>query len=100
MLHTAASNTVIQSITDDDKRGRVMSLYTMAIAGTAPFGSLLVGELADLIGIQNTLIMGGAACITGAFIYIKKVPYLRILLTPSGYVGTTSELKTDSRIIN
>ena len=100
MLHTAASNTIIQSITDDDKRGRVMSLYTMAIAGTAPFGSLLVGELADLIGIQNTLIIGGAACITGAFIYIKKVPYLRILLTPDGYFGATSELKTDDRIIN
>ena len=100
MLHTAASNTFIQSITDDDKRGRVMSLYTMAIVGTAPFGSLLVGELADLIGIPNTLIIGGAACITGAFIFIKKVPYLRILLTRDGYVGTTSELKTDDHIIN
>ena len=100
MLHTAASNTFIQTITDDDKRGRVMSLYTMAIVGTAPFGSLLVGELADLIGIPNTLIIGGAACITGAFIFIKRVPYLRILSTPDGYVGTTSELKTDNRIIN
>jgi MFS family permease len=100
MLHTAASNTFIQTITDDDKRGRVMSLYTMAIVGTAPFGSLLIGELADLIGIPNTLMIGGAACITGAFIFIKKVPYLRILSTPDGYVGTTSELKTDNRIIN
>lgn len=99
MLHTAASNTFIQTITDDDKRGRVMSLYTMAIVGTAPFGSLLVGELAHLIGIPNTLIIGGAACITGAFIFIKKVPYLRILMTPDGYVGTTSELKTYDRII-
>jgi MFS family permease len=100
MLHTAASNTFIQTITDDDKRGRVMSLYTMAIVGTAPFGSLLIGELADLIGIPNTLMIGGAACITGTFIFIKKVPYLRILSTPDGYVGTTSELKTDNRIIN
>lgn len=100
MLHTAASNTFIQTITDDDKRGRVMSLYTMAIVGTAPFGSLLVGELADLIGIPNTLIIGGATCITGAFIFIKKVPYLRILMTPDGYIGTTSELKTDNQIIN
>lgn len=100
MLHTAASNTFIQTITDDDKRGRVMSLYTMAIVGTAPFGSLLVGKLADLIGIPNTLIIGGTACITGAFIFIKKIFYLRILLTRDGYIGTTSELKTVNRIIN
>ena len=99
MLHTAASNTFIQTITDDDKRGRVMSLYTMAIVGTAPFGSLLVGELADLIGIPVTLIIGGAACIAGATIFMKKVPYLRILLTPDGYKGTTSDLKTDEKII-
>ena len=36
MLHTASSNTILQTITDDDKRGRVMSFYTMAIMGTAP----------------------------------------------------------------
>lgn len=100
MLHTAASNTFIQTITDDDKRGRVMSLYTMAIVGTAPFGSLLVGEIADLAGTPATLLIGGIACITGAIIFMRKVPYLRILLTPDGYKGTISESKKDDRIIN
>jgi len=48
MLHTASSNTILQTITEDDKRGRVMSFYTMAIMGTAPFGSLLAGFLAKI----------------------------------------------------
>ena len=59
MLHTAASNTILQTITDDDKRGRVMSFYTMAIMGTAPFGSLLAGGLAKLAGTPATIFIGG-----------------------------------------
>ena len=46
MQGMAASNTVIQTIVTDDKRGRVMSYYTMAFMGMAPFGSLLAGTMA------------------------------------------------------
>lgn len=49
MLQSAASNTILQTITDDDKRGRVMSFYTMAVMGTAPFGSLLSGAMASAV---------------------------------------------------
>ena len=80
MLHTAASNTILQTITDDDKRGRVMSFYTMAIVGIAPFGSLLVGELAKVIGTPNTILIGGITCIIGALIFLKKLPDLKKLV--------------------
>ena len=66
MVQMAASNTILQTLVDDDKRGRVMSFYTMAFLGTAPFGSLLAGGLADRIGAPHTLLVGGAGCILGA----------------------------------
>ncbi len=77
MLHTASSNTILQNITDDDKRGRVMSFYTMAIMGTAPFGSLLVGSLAKILGTSNAILLGGLSCITGALVFYRKLPILQ-----------------------
>jgi MFS family permease len=72
MVQMAASNTVIQTITDDDKRGRVMSLYTMAFMGLAPFGSLLAGSLTDKIGAANTLLINGILCIGAALFFSAK----------------------------
>lgn len=82
MLHTSASNTLLQNITDDDKRGRVMSIYTMSIVGIAPFGSLLIGELAKSIGTTITILIGGAACIIGALVFLRKLPELKKLVSP------------------
>jgi MFS family permease len=82
MMQTAASNTILQTITDDDKRGRVMSFYTMSIMGTAPFGSLLAGSLAKGIGTPWTIFVGGISCIIGAFFFFKKLPELRKLVRP------------------
>jgi MFS family permease len=82
MLHTASSNTVIQTITDDDKRGRVMSFYTMAIMGTAPFGSLMAGALAKLAGAPVTILAGGVVCIIGATIFWMKLPELKNIVRP------------------
>ncbi len=82
MLHTAASNTILQTITDDDKRGRVMSFYTMAIMGTAPFGSLLAGSLAKLAGTPATIFVGGISCVAGALLFYRKLPELRKLVRP------------------
>lgn len=82
MLYTASSNTILQTITDDDKRGRIMSFYTMAIMGTAPFGSLLAGSLANLIGTPITIAAGGLSCITGALFFYKKLPVLKIAARP------------------
>ena len=82
MLHTASSNTILQTITDDDKRGRVMSFYTIAIMGTAPFGSLLAGSLAKIIGTPFTILIGGISCIIGAFFFYKKLPELKRIVRP------------------
>ena len=66
MVQMASSNTVIQTIVDDEKRGRVMSFYMMAFLGTAPFGSLIAGSLSSRIGAPNTLLVGGVCCLIGA----------------------------------
>jgi MFS family permease len=78
----AASNTVIQTIVEDDKRGRVMSLYTMAFFGMAPLGNLFSGALAERIGAPNTIIVGGIFCLFGSIYFSKKLPALRKLVVP------------------
>jgi MFS family permease len=82
MLHAAATNTILQTITDDDKRGRVMSFYTMAIMGTAPFGSLMAGWLAKIIGTPGTILTGGIACILGALVFLRRLPALKAIVRP------------------
>lgn len=82
MMQTAASNTVLQTITDDDKRGRVMSFYTMAVMGTAPFGSLLAGWLAKIIGAPGTIFIGGIITLTGSLIFLRKLPELKAMIRP------------------
>lgn len=67
ILSLAAVNTMIQSLADEDKRGRVMSFYAMALMGTMPIGNLLGGASATLIGITNTMIAGGVITILSAF---------------------------------
>jgi MFS family permease len=82
MMQTSASNIIIQTITEDDKRGRVMSFYSMAIMGTAPFGSLIAGWLAKVIGTPGTILAGGAATIIGALIFLRKLPELKAIVQP------------------
>jgi MFS family permease len=77
MVQMAASNTVLQTIVDEDKRGRVMSFYTMAFMGTAPFGSLLAGSVAERIGAPHTLLFGGIGCVLGSLWFARTLPALR-----------------------
>jgi MFS family permease len=72
MVQIASSNTLMQTAADDDKRGRVMSLYTMALVGLAPLGSLVLGGLAGRIGARNTLLAGGVACLAGSTLAIGR----------------------------
>jgi MFS family permease len=81
IFQMAASNTIIQTIVDEGKRGRVMSFYTMAFMGTAPFGSILAGWSAKLIGAPATLIIGGFLCIAGSVAYLLILPKIRKMLT-------------------
>jgi MFS family permease len=82
MVQMACANTLIQTMVDDDKRGRVMSFYSMAFVGVAPFGSLLSGTLASRIGAPATNIIGGALCIVGAAFFARNLPALRKLVHP------------------
>ncbi|HVZ24334.1 MAG TPA: MFS transporter [Vicinamibacterales bacterium] len=82
MVQMASSNTLIQTIVDDEKRGRVMSFYTMAFLGTAPFGSLIAGSLSARIGAPHTLFIGGICCLAGAAIFARALPQLRAAVRP------------------
>ena len=95
MVQMAVSNTLIQTIVEEDKRGRVMSFYTMAFMGTAPFGSLLAGSVAEKIGAPNTLLIGGIGCVIGALWFQRALPRLRQFVRPI-YVekGILPELRT------
>ena len=78
----AASNTVIQTITAEDKRARVMSYYTIAFIGVMPFGSLLAGELASRIGAPRTVIATGTCCVLGSLWYALQMKTMRRELHP------------------
>lgn len=74
IVQHASTNTVLQTVVDEDKRGRVMSLYVMAFRGMAPFGSLLAGGLASKIGAPNTILVGGLSCILGSLLFAMNLP--------------------------
>jgi MFS family permease len=82
MVQMAASNTILQTIVDEDKRGRIMSLYTMSFMGMAPFGSLFAGSLAHRLGAPATLFIGGLCCIVSALLFAKQLPLLREKVYP------------------
>ncbi len=82
MVHMASSNTVLQTIVDDDKRARLMSLYAMSFMGMTPLGSLLAGAIAGRIGAPLTLAIGGMITVLGALIFMRKLPEMRKLVRP------------------
>jgi MFS family permease len=82
MANMVSCNTLVQTLVDDDKRGRVMSLYVVAFMGVAPFGSLLAGSLASRIGAPNSAMIGGVCCIIGAFWFAWKLPGIKKIIHP------------------
>jgi len=82
MQQMAASNTILQTIVDEDKRGRVMSFYSMAFQGAAPFGSLMAGAAAGRIGAPRTLAIGGGLCVLGALWFFQQLPRVRAVIRP------------------
>lgn len=82
MVQTASSNTVLQTLVEEDKRGRVMSFFTMAQMGTVPFGALLAGSLASKIGAPDTVVIGGISVLLGAVLFAIKLPSLRRIGRP------------------
>jgi MFS family permease len=77
MVMFASSNTLLQTIIDDDKRGRVMSLYSMSFMGMMPFGSLISGSVASRIGAPATVAICGVCCFIGVVYYYTFLPRVR-----------------------
>jgi predicted MFS family arabinose efflux permease len=77
IMYMSSTNTLLQTVVDDDKRGRVMSLYTMAFMGMAPLGSLFSGSLATHIGAPETVLFGGVVCIAGGALFAARLPAMR-----------------------
>lgn len=82
MTQLASSNTILQTIIPDERRGRVMSYYTMAFIGMAPFGSLFAGSLASRIGAPHTVLISGVCCVAGAVWFGFRLGRLRQLVRP------------------
>lgn len=82
MLGLAGSNTIIQTLVPEDKRGRVMSYYTMAFVGMAPFGSLLAGGLAHWVGAPHTVMITGTCCLLGCGWFTLQLPKVRNVMRP------------------
>jgi MFS family permease len=76
MIEIAAINTLVQTFTPDSVRGRVMAVYTMMFLGTAPFGALLAGSVADHVGPEPTVAVGGALCVVAALLFGWHLPAL------------------------
>jgi len=82
MTHMASSNTMIQTIADDEYRGRVMSFYTMAFMTPMPIGSMLAGALADIAGPPKVIALFGMLGVLGALLFYRGMPAIRAALRP------------------
>jgi len=77
IIQMASCNTILQTIVQEDMRGRVMSLFAVAMVGMAPFGSLFAGFLSSRIGPPHTLVISGCICILGALAFTRQFPRMR-----------------------
>ena len=82
IVQLVSSNTILQTLVDEDKRGRVMSLFTMSFMGMVPFGALLEGSLASRLGAPQTLLVNSACCILAAVVFARQLPSLRKVTRP------------------
>ncbi len=101
MQGMAASNTVIQTLVPEDKRARVMSYYTMAFVGMAPFGSLLAGYLAHHFGAPHTVMLNGTMCVLGSAWFTTQLPgvlkVMRPIYVEMGILADAEEVEMENR---
>ena len=82
LTQIAGSNTMLQTLVPDDKRGRIMSLYAMAFLGMAPFGSIFAGTLAHKFGAPFAVMVSGIMCLIASALFYVRLPYIREILRP------------------
>jgi MFS family permease len=102
MVQMASSNTLIQTLVDEDMRGRVMSLYAVAFFGMAPFGSLLGGWLGGRIGAPEAVRLGGGIVLLAAALFLSRLPALRRSVRPIyvrlGIIAPDAEAGSDTGV--
>lgn len=98
LIQMASCNTVLQTIMEDDKRGRVMSLYTAAFMGMTPLGSLLAAACANRLGAQVTIALGGAACVFGALVFARKQPAIRSALAATDAKCSLRQVRAEVQV--
>lgn len=82
MTLVASCNTILQTILEEDKRGRVMSFFTVAFMGMTPFGSLGAGTMTNIVGPRATLVIGAVCTLAGALVFARSLPRIRELVRP------------------
>jgi MFS family permease len=82
VLMMAGSNTVLQAIVEEDKRGRVMALFTMAVMGSMPFGNLLIGWIAKVTSAPVALCISGAVVFVVSIAFFRQLPKIREAARP------------------
>jgi MFS family permease len=82
IVQMAATNTILQTIVEEDKRGRVMSFYATAFIGMSPFGSLFAGTTASWLGAPDTVMISGILCLIGAAVFSSHLPRMRRTVRP------------------
>jgi MFS family permease len=82
MMHMASSNTIIQTVADDDKRGRVMSLYILSFSGFVPLGNLIAGSAAKAFGVRHVAACAGILTFGAGVVFIFLLPKIRGYLYP------------------
>src|SRR6185369_12762191 len=91
----ATCNTILQTMVDEEKRSRVMSYYTMFFIGVAPFGHLLAGWLAEIIGVANTFAVSGTISLVTGVVFLAQMPTfrspLRTVYVSRGIIAASDE---------
>lgn len=82
MIQTAAANTIVQSLVEEEKRGRIMALFAMAFLGTMPIGGLVAGSAAEHIGTPLTIALGGGICVLSSLWFGRSLPAIRAAARP------------------
>jgi MFS family permease len=103
MLGMSSSNTLIQAMTPDHLRGRVMAMYTMMFMGMAPFGSLFAGASAEHLGATFTVSVGAVACMGAAFLFFFHLPKIRVearqLILAQDVAGGEPSIEMTARVV-
>jgi predicted MFS family arabinose efflux permease len=66
IMFLTTGNSTVQLASEPDYRGRVTALWSMALVGSTPIGSPIIGALSDAAGPRYALGLGAAACVAAA----------------------------------